>query len=130
MYYIASVAEKKVIQRTLKDVLFSMRVEDHDFKAWKHAAEIEKISLAAWIRKTCNEHYLVKPEPPWPEGWERDENGMMRPPVAIPLNPRNKKDVETAEAANQIFSVLDKPEHDKTCQCGICDFRRKTLKAK
>lgn len=37
-----------------KDVMLTLRLSKAEHKAWKEAAEVEQVSLAAWIRRRCN----------------------------------------------------------------------------
>lgn len=37
-----------------KDVMLTLRLSKDEHKAWKAAADLEQMPLAAWIRRRCN----------------------------------------------------------------------------
>lgn len=94
-----------------------LRVTNTEKRSWFAAAVAEDVKLADWIRARCNA-YLA--EQPSPEQCEKNLAADKELAERFPVG-------GTIKITMPQRAYLARPEHDKTCQCGICDFRRKTL---
>ena len=85
------------------DTTYKLRMEAEELERWKAEAEASGMKLAAWIREKCN-HTVEK------------EAGTEVPKAVIPK--------EEPRATFWDNTPIHR-QHDKSCQCGVCDFARK-----
>lgn len=116
----------------MKSERIDLRVTHEEKMRWFTAAKAEGVKLAEWISARCNTYLSELPSPE-----QQAKNRAAWDKVAAPIGstvtikmPKRYKphyfDVPPAEPNIS----LSRPDHDKTCQCGICDFKRKTLDGK
>ena len=88
----------------------NIKVDTEELKYWKAIAELEGLTLSSWIRHRCHV----------PNAAERTHN--------LAEFKANAPKIGDTVAIKMPLRYLAQREHDKTCQCGICDFRRQSLK--
>jgi hypothetical protein len=94
-----------------KEIRYNLRITSEELVQWRACAVVEEISLSAWIRQRCNDGI--------PSKEEQTENLRIAKEFEEKFKPGTTVNIKMPQRLM---------EHDKTCQCGICDFRRKNLK--
>jgi len=84
----------------------NFRIEVSELGEWQKAASLAGKSLTEWVRGRCNEI----------------------PGTVLEIKAESISDKSVLERGKVGPPGLERPVHDKSCQCGICGFRREVLK--